>query len=111
MVLNHELHRYNHQRLHSTTQEIHSLRFQRTLKENQSLFREFTIKPPYQSVKDIFCFRMDKTIDPYRRISINNLQLEVNHATPGKTINLRIYPSTNEISEISFWFDGKLIDV
>jgi hypothetical protein len=110
-VLNLELYRYNHQQLHSTTQEIPYLRFQRALKENQSLFREFTIKPPYQSVKDIFCLRMDRTIDPYRRISINNLLLKVNHATPGKTVNLRIYPSTNEISEIRFWCEDKLIDV
>ena len=110
-VFNLELYRYNHQQLHSTTQEIPYLRFQRALKENQSLFREFTIKPPYQSVKDIFCLRMDRTIDAYRRISINNLLLKVNHATPGKTLNLRIYPSTNEISEIRVWCEGKLIDV
>jgi hypothetical protein len=110
-VLNLELYRYNHQQVHSTTQEIPYRRFQKALKENQSLFREFTIKPPYQSVKDIFCLRMDRTIDPYRRISVHNLQLKVNHATPGKTVNLRIYPSTNEISEIRFWCEGKLIDV
>jgi hypothetical protein len=110
-VLNLELYRYNHQQLHSTTQEIPYRRFQRALKENQSLFREFTIKPPYQSVKDIFCLRMDRTVDPYRRISIHNLQLKVNHATPGKTVNLRIYPSTLEVSEIRFWCEGKLIDV
>jgi hypothetical protein len=54
---------------------------------------------------------MDRTIDPYRRISIHNLQLKVNHATPGKTVNLRIYPSTLEVSEIRFWCEGKLIDV
>jgi hypothetical protein len=53
---------------------------------------------------------MDRTIDPYRRISINNLQLKVNHATPGKTVNLRIYSSTNEIYEIRFWCEDKLID-
>jgi len=110
-VLNHELYRYNHQQVHSTTQEIPYLRFQKALKERRSLFREFTIKPPYQSPKDIFCLRMNRTIDPYRRISINNLQLKVNHATPGKTVNLRFYPSTNEISEIRFWCEGKLIDV
>jgi len=110
-VLKHELYRYNHQQVHSTTQEIPYLRFQRALKEKQSLFREFTIKPPYQSTKDIFCLRMNRTIDPYRRISINNLQLKVNHATPGKKVNLRIYPSTNEVSEIRFWCEGKLIDV
>lgn len=110
-VLNHELYRYNHQQVHSTTQEIPYLRFQRALKEKKSLFREFTIKPPYQSVKDIFSLRLDRTIDSYRRISINNLQLKVNHATPGKTVNLRLYPSTNELSEIRFWCEGKLIDV
>jgi hypothetical protein len=54
---------------------------------------------------------MDRTIDPYRRISINNLQLKLNHATPGKTVNLRIYPSTIEVSEIRCWSEGKLIDV
>jgi len=110
-VLNHELYRYNHQQVHSTTLEIPYLRFQKALKERKSLFREFTIKPPYESPKDIFCLRMDRTIDPYRRISINNLLLKVNHATPGKTVNLRIYPSTNEISEIRFWCESKLIDL
>jgi hypothetical protein len=110
-ILNHELYRYNHQQVHSTTQEIPSLRFQKALKEKHSLFRAFQIKPPYQSVKDIFCLRMDRTIDPYRRISINNLQLKVNHATPGKIVNLRIYPSTIEVSEIRFWCESHLIDV
>jgi hypothetical protein len=110
-VLNHELYRYNHQQVHSTTQEIPYLRFQKALKENHSLFRTFQIKHPYQSVKDIFCLRMNRTIDPYRRISINNLQLKVNHATPGKTVNLRIYPSTAETFEIRFWCEDKLIDV
>jgi len=110
-ILNHELYRYNHQQVHSTTREIPDLRFQKALKEKRSLFRAFQIKPPYQSVKDIFCLRMDRTINPYRRISINNLQLKVNHATPGKTVNLRIYPSTIEVSEIRFWCEDKLIDV
>ena len=110
-ILNQELRRYNHHQVHSTTQEIPYLRFQRALKEKQSLFREFKIKPPFQSVKDIFCLRMNRTIDPYRRVSINNLQLKVNHATPRKEINLRIYPLNKDISEIRFWCDEKLIDV
>jgi hypothetical protein len=110
-ILNQELRRYNHHQVHSTTQEIPYLRFQRALKEKQSLFREFKIRPPFQSVKDIFCLRMDRTIDPYRRISINNLQLKVNHATPRKEVNLRIYPLNKDISEIRFWCEGTLIDV
>ncbi len=110
-ILNQELQKYNHHQVHSTTEEIPFLRFQRALKEKQSLFREFKIRPPFQSVKDIFCLRMKRTVDPYRRISINNLPLKVNHATPRKEVNLRIYPLNKDISEIRFWCEDKLIDV
>ena len=64
-VLNQELHRYNYRQVHSTTQEIPYFRFQKALQEKQSLFREFKIRPPFQSAKDIFCLRMDRTVDPY----------------------------------------------
>ncbi len=110
-ILNQELLRYNHHQVHSTTQEIPYLRFKRALKEKQSLFREFKIRPPFQSVKDIFCLRMKRTVDPYRRISINNLPIKVNHATPRKEVTLRIYPLNKDISEIRFWCEDKLIDV
>src|SRR4030043_1125492 len=39
-ILGQEIHRYNHHQVHSTTQEIPYIRFQRALKERQSLFRE-----------------------------------------------------------------------
>ena len=110
-ILNQELRRYNHHQVHSTIKEIPYLRFQRALKEKRSLFREFKIRPPFQSVKDIFCLRIDRTVDPYRRVSIHNLQLKVNHATPRKEVNLRIYPLNKDISEIRFWCEDKLIDV
>jgi len=109
-ILNQECHRYNYRQVHSTTQEIPYFRFQKALKQKQSLFREFTIKPPFQSVKDIFCLRMDRTVDPYRKISVSNLQFKV-HANPGKQVNLRFYPLNNQITEIRFWCERKLIDV
>lgn len=108
-ILRQEIHRYNYQQIHSTTQEIPYFRFQRALKEKRSLFREFKIHPPYKSAKDIFCLRMDRIVDPYRHISISHLQFKV-HADPHKQVNLRIYPLNNEISEIRFWCEGKLID-
>jgi transposase len=108
--LNQEVYRYNYRQVHSTTQEIPYFRFQRALKERRSLFREFKIRPPFQSVKDIFCLRMDRTVDPYRQISISPLQFKV-HADPRKQVNLRIHPLNNEISEIRFWCEGKLIDI
>src|SRR5208283_2341328 len=72
-ILSQEIHRYNYRRVHSTTQEVPYFRLQRALTEGLSLFREFKVRPPYQSAKDIFCLRLDRTVDPYRRISINNL--------------------------------------
>jgi hypothetical protein len=78
------------------------------LKEKRSLFREFKIRPPYTSAKDIFCLRMDRTVDPYRHISLSPLQLKV-HADPHKQVNLRIYPLNDQLSEIRFWCDGELI--
>jgi hypothetical protein len=108
-ILRQEIHRYNYRQVHSTTQEIPYFRFQRALKEKHSLFREFKISPPYSSPKDIFCLRMDRTVDPYRYISISPLQFKV-HADPHKQVNLRIYPLNNELSEIRFWCEGKLIN-
>jgi hypothetical protein len=110
-VLDQELYRYNYRQIHSTTGEVPYFRFQRALEEKKSLFREFKIKPPYQSVKDIFCLRVNRTVDPYRRISINNLELKVNGAMPRETVNLRIYPMSNGISEVRFWSRETLIDV
>jgi len=110
-VLDHEIQRYNYKQVHSTTQEVPYFRFQRALKERRSLFREFKVRPPFQSVKDIFCLRINRTIDPYRRISINNLQMKVNNATPRKVVTLRIYPLNNDISEVRFWCDDNLIDI
>jgi len=110
-VLNYEIHRYNYKQVHSTTQQVPYFRFQRALQEKRSLFREFRVRPPFQSVKDIFCLRIERTVDPYRRISINNLQLKVNNATPRKRVTLRIYPLNNDTSEIRFWCEEKLIDI
>jgi hypothetical protein len=105
-----DLHRYNYRQVHSTTQEIPYYRFQRALKQKQSLFREFTIRPPFQSAKDIFCLRMNRTVDSYRKISISHLQFKL-HADPGNQVNLRIHPLDHEISEIRCWCEGRLTDV
>jgi hypothetical protein len=110
-VLAREVARYNYRQVHSTTQEVPYFRFQRALEEKQSLFREFQVKPPFQSVKDIFCLRVERTVDSYRKISLHNLQLKVNNAIPRKRVTLRIYPLNKGVSEIRFWCDDTLIDI
>ena len=110
-ILNQELRRYNYRQVHSTTQEVPYLRFQKAMDENNSLFREFKILPPYQSTKDIFCLRTNRTIDAYRKISINNLKLKINKAVPRENVNLRIYLLNKSLSEVRFWCNGELLDV
>jgi hypothetical protein len=110
-VLNHELCRYNEYLVHSTTREVPYRRFQTALAEKRSLFREFSIKPPFQSTKDIFCLRYDRTADAYRKISFNNLELRVNGVNPRDKVNIRIYLMRDGLSEVRFWCQEKLVDV
>lgn len=111
IILNQEMNRYNYHQVHSTTGEIPFQRFQRALKEKLSLFREFSIKPPFLSTKDIFCLRLNRTSDAYRKISIDNIHLKVNNLDPNEFVNLRIYPLNSVYSEVRFWANDKLLDV
>ena len=111
-VLFREIYQYNYKWIHSTVEEIPFLRFQRAEKEKKNLFRQFIVPPPYQSIKDIFCFRMDRVVDNYRSVSLNNLQLKFNNAPIRETVNLRIHPDKSTgLSEVRFWHQGKLLDV
>jgi len=111
-VLFQEVHLYNYKWVHSTTKEIPFIRYQRALKENKSALRPFMIPPPWTSIKDIFCMRMDRVVNNYRIISINNMQLKFNHAPIRETVNLRIYPhQTSGLSEVRFWHKNKLLDI
>ncbi len=44
----------NYHQIHSTTLEVLLVRFQNALSEKKSPFREFSVKPPFESLKDIF---------------------------------------------------------
>lgn len=110
-LLDREIQRYNYRQVHSTTGEVPYYRFQRALKEKRSLFRPFRLVPPFKSAKDIFCLRMDRTVDAYRRISIHTLQMQVNHVTPGNILNIRIVPLNHGVCELRFWRKDQLVDI
>jgi hypothetical protein len=110
-ILSDEMHAYNYKRVHSTTEEVPFYRFQRALRDKQSLFREFKLVPPFKSVKDIFCFRIERTADAYRKISLNHANFKVNGVNPHDHIVLKIYPLNKVVSEIRFWKDAQLVDV
>jgi len=110
LILNSLVSKYNYRIVHSTTKEVPYIRFQRAIREKRSLFREFTIRPPFKSSKDIFCLRVDRMVNSYRRISINNLELKVPGAPLHKRIQLRISPDRESgLSEVRFWHEGELL--
>jgi hypothetical protein len=109
-ILKKEIHRYNYKQVHSTTGEVPYFRFREACDEGKTLFREFVLKPPYKSIKDIFCLRLERTINPYRKISINTLKLKVN-GTPGDKVNVKIYPINRNISQVRIWNKNDLLDI
>lgn len=111
-LLKAEVNRYNNHQVHSTTGEIPSLRFQQALEDKKSLFREFAVPPPFQSSKDIFCLRVQRIVNPYRKISFNNLEFRVEGVPIRGTVQLRIIPDrVSGMSEIRFWYENRLVGV
>lgn len=109
-VLKHELYQYNHIRVHSTTKEIPDRRFETAIKNKQSLFRDWKLSEPFQSVKDIFCLRMKRVVDSYHKISLQKLILTVPKVPPRHEVELRMYPDLKTgFITIRFWFQGELV--
>ena len=111
-ILGQEVNAYNFKRIHSTVEEIPHLRYQRAIRNKRNLFRPFQIPIPFQSTKDIFCIRMDRTVDAYRSVTINNQKIKFSNAPIYEKVQLRIHPDTvTGISEIRFWHKNKLLDI
>ena len=109
-VLTSELKRYNSYQVHSTTGEIPDERFYRAFDERRSLFREFVIPAPYVSTKDVFALRDNRVVNAYRKISINNLELNVSGVPIRERVYLRIVPDKKSgLAEIRFWYKDKLV--
>jgi len=110
-ILWREVYLYNNKWIHSTTREIPYLRFQRAIKEKISVLRNFKIPPPFLTVKDVFCLRIDRTVDPYRQVALDKMKLKVNKAPIGKKINLRIHPNEKSgLADVRFWYKDQLLD-
>jgi hypothetical protein len=110
-LLNQEVKLYNYKRIHSSTGEVPSYRFQNAKKENKNLFRTFYIPKPFVSKKDIFCLRFNRRADGYRTVSLKTLNLKVNSVNPYDDVEIRLYKLNKDISELRFWRNNKLLDV
>lgn len=108
-VLYDEVDRYNNRQVHATTGEIPSIRFEKALRAGTSLFRPLSFPEPYASFKDIFCLRLTRTVNGYRRISLFKEQIEVPNVLPYDEVQVHLIPHTdNHTVEIRIWCNDRL---
>jgi hypothetical protein len=110
-VLKDEVRRYNYKQVHSTTREIPAMRFEKAIKSNKTMFREFKLKPPFESTKDIFCLRETRKVDAYHKISINNIEFHVQGVSLRENVGIKIIPDKKKgVVELRFWHSNKCVD-
>jgi hypothetical protein len=109
-ILQEEVHRYNYQQVHSTTGEVPAIRFANAKKAGNNLFRPFVLPKPYKLEKDVFCLRTTRTLDGYRRISLDRHSIEVPKVDVREDVDLRLVPDfTKNVLEIRIWFQENLV--
>jgi len=109
-VLREEVHRYNYHQVHSTTGEVPAIRFANARKAGNSLFRPFALPKPYKSVKDVFCLRTTRTLDGYRRISLDRHVIQVPQVDIREDVDLHLIPDlARNILEVRIWFQDKMV--
>jgi len=109
-VLQEEIHRYNHQQVHSTTGEIPDYSFEKARRAGQTLFRPFFVPKPFKSPKDVFCLKETRVVNPYRRLSFYQQEIPLKHINPGEEVDLHLVPNlTRETVEIRVWWKGTMI--
>lgn len=109
-LLHAEVAAYNTQRVHSTTGEIPIRRFEQALDAQQSLYRAFRIPEPFTSSKDLFALRIVRRVNTYHKVSLKGYELPVPEATPGKEIELRLYPDlASGVTDVRCWDSGRFL--
>ncbi len=109
-VLRDEVHRYNYHQVHSTTGEVPAIRFANAKQAGNSLFRPFALPKPFKSAKDVFCLRTTRTLNGYRRITLDRHSIEVPKVEVREDVNLHLIPDfARNILEVRIWFRDKLV--
>ena len=74
--------KYNTRWIHSTTKEIPIIRFENAIRNNRTLFKQFKLEKKGQTIDDIFCLRIERVVDSYRKVSVNKFELRVPNRVP-----------------------------
>lgn len=115
IVLKELIYKYNYKWVHSTTKEIPIIRFENAQRNGRSLFTPFKISKPNQTLDDIFCLRLERIVDSYRKVSVSGLEFRVPNGMPRQMVDLKIAPDKeNGLVKIRFWqkdiFLGEILE-
>lgn len=104
IVLKDLVNKYNTKWVHSTTKEIPIIRFENAVRNKKSLFTEFKLRGTTETLDDIFCIRIQRMVDSYRKVSVGGCELRVPNGNPKDTVELRMIPDKEkELIKIRFW--------
>jgi hypothetical protein len=105
-----EVRRYNIHQVHSTTGQIPNARFERARAAGNSLFRKLIIPQPYTSPQDVFCLRVERMVDGFRRISLFNHIIEVPKAPLRTYVDVHLVPDdARQVIHIRIWSNHNLV--
>lgn len=103
-ILKELVYKYNYKWVHSTTKEIPIIRFENAIKNNKSIFQPFKLTKKGQAIDDIFCLKIQRVVDAYRKISLDGHEIRVPNGLPRQTVDLKISPDTKKgLIKIKFW--------
>lgn len=109
-VLEQLVKQYNTHWVHSTTKEIPIVRFENALAQHHSLFKPLRSSKPNVDLNDLFCLRAQRTVDAYRKISLDGVSIVVPKGLPRHTVDLHIIPLPEKnIAQIRFWQTGSFL--
>jgi len=109
-VLKDEVDRYNNHQVHSTTGEVHSIRFNRARKEGNNLLRPFALPNPYTSSKDVFCLREKRMVNGYRKISLFNHEIVVPPVPLREEVEVHLVPDIERGAlEVRIWGENQMV--
>jgi len=96
--------KYNTKWIHSTTKEIPIIRFENAIRNNKTLFKQFKLDKTDETIDDIFCLKTTRTVDSYRKVSVDGFEFRVPNAAPRQTVDLKITPDSKKgLIKIRFW--------
>lgn len=102
-VLQKLVHTYNTEWVHSTTKEIPIVRFENALNSQYCLFKPLKLVNG-REINDIFCLIAKRFVNPYRKISLDGLEISVPKSNPRDEVEIRIVPEIEkDYTELRFW--------